>query len=147
MKKLVLGVLAAVLMSVGTSAGVSATLPKTDITGVVTDNHVAVAGATVTATCQGNTGVDTTDAHGSYLIVFDAPQCPFGSIVKVTAQKGGKSGTSSGPVHGITTKLNLAIVNVSIPEYGVIGTIAAAGIGMGLIAYSRRRQQQTMFQT
>jgi hypothetical protein len=94
----------------------------------------------VTVLCNGHTETDTTDSHGSYLAVFVRADCEFGSTVKVTAQKGGKSGVASGTVQGITTKLNLAIVNVSIPEYGTIGTILTGGAGVGLIAYRRRKQ-------
>lgn len=116
--------------------------PQSDITGVITENQVAVAGADVTVLCNGNTKTDITDAMGSYLVTYAATECPFGSTVKVTAQKDGKSGVSSGTVQGITTKLNLAIVNVSIPEYGLIGAILATGTGIGMIAYMRRRQTQ-----
>ena len=47
-------------------------------------------------------------------------------------------------MQGITTKLNLAIVNVSIPEYGMIGGIMAGGAGVGMIAFARRRQKQNL---
>lgn len=142
MKKLIIGVLIAAFLSVHASAGVSATTPQTDITGVVTESHVPVANANVTVLCNGNTQMDTTDAHGSYLVVFAGGVCGFGSTVKVTAQKDGKSGVASGTVHGVTTKLNLAIVNVAIPEYGLLGALVAAGAGVGMITYMRRRQQQ-----
>lgn len=142
-KKLILGVLVAVVVSAGATAGsASATAPQTDVTGVVTENHVAVANANVTVLCNGNTQTDTTDAFGSYLAIFPSADCPFGTTVKVTAEKDGKSGVTTGTVQGITTKLNLAIVNVSIPEYGLIGALTAGGAGIGLIAYMRRRQQQ-----
>ena len=130
-------------MSVGLAAGAKADDPRTDVTGVVTDNFVAVAGAEVTVTCNGHNRTDTTDAHGAYLVQFQTGDCPFGSTVKVVAKKGGKTGAASGTVHGITTKLNLAIVNVSIPEYGTIGLIGAAGAGLGIMAFMRRRQQQS----
>jgi len=143
MKKLLVGVLVAVFMSVGAASGTaSASAPQTDITGVVTENHVAIAGANVTVECNGNSQMDTTDAFGSYLAVFPIADCPFGVTVKVTAEKNGKSGISTGTVQGITTKLNLAIVNVSIPEYGTIGALLAGGAGIGMIAYTRRRQGQ-----
>ncbi|MEK7152650.1 MAG: hypothetical protein AAB834_01775 [Patescibacteria group bacterium] len=143
MKKLLLGVLVAVFVSAGVASGsASATAPQTDITGVITENHVAVAGANVTVLCNGNTQMDTTDAFGSYLAVFPIAQCPFGVTVKVTAEKDGKSGVATGTVQGITTKLNLAIVNVAIPEYGLIGALAAGSAGIGMIALMRRRQQQ-----
>jgi hypothetical protein len=143
MKKLILGLFVAVFVSAGVAtAGVQAADPQTDVTGVITENHVAVAGANVTALCNGHTQTDTTDAWGSYLVIFTTTECPFGSTVKITAEKDGKSGVTTGTVQGITTKLNLAIVNVSIPEYGLIGTALAGGAGLGLMAYMRRRQQQ-----
>src|SRR5687768_12877399 len=104
-KKIILGLLVAVLASTGITAGVNAAPPETDVTGVVTENQMAVAGATVTVTCNGKSEVDTTDAHGSYLVHFVSADCPFGSTVKVVAKKGGKSGVNSGTVQGITTKL------------------------------------------
>lgn len=140
MKAMLLGVLVAVVVSFGATAGVSAAPAQTNVTGVVTDNHVPVAGAMVTVLCEGNTETDTTDAHGSYLVSFLKDQCPFGSTVKVTGQKGGESGVASGTVRGVTTKLNLAIVNVAIPEFGVVGALAATGAGVGLIAFARRRR-------
>jgi len=147
-KKIIARFLAGAVVAFSTTAatGVHAAPPQTDVTGVITENHMPVAGATVTALCNGNTEVDaTTDAAGSYLVVFPIADCPFGSTVKVSAKKGGKSGVASGTVQGITTKLNLAIVNVSIPEFGMLGTLMAGGIGFGLMAYMRRRQDQTQF--
>lgn len=143
MKKLLLGLFVAVFASVGISAGASATgtIPQTSVTGVVTKDHVAVANADVTVLCNGHTLMDTTDAQGSYLVNFPSADCPFGHTVKVTATKGEYSGVKTGTVTGVTTKLNLAIVNVEIPEYGVIGAFAAGGMGLGLIAYTRRQQK------
>jgi len=144
MKKLAIGVFVAAFVVLGISGPAMAAPPESDVTGVVTENQVAVAGATVSVLCNGKTEVDTTDAFGSYLVHFVSADCPFGTTVKVTAVKGGKSGVSSGTVQGVTTKLNLAIVNVSIPEYGLIGTLLAGGAGVGLIAYMRRRQQDQL---
>lgn len=142
-KKILVGLLVAGFASFAFSASAMAAPSQTDVTGVVTESQTPVAGATVTGTCNGNIEVDaTTDAAGSYLLVFPIADCPFGSTVKVVAKKGGKSGVASGTVQGITTKLNLAIINVSIPEYGLMGTLLAGGAGIGLIAYMRRRQQQ-----
>jgi len=141
MKQKIVALLAIVVASAGlVSASVNAAPPATNVTGVITESQVAVAGATVTVLCRGNTQTDTTDANGSYLVTYASGDCPFGSTVKVTAQKDGKSGVASGTVQGITTKLNLAIVNVSIPEYGLIAGILAGTAGIGLIMYSRRRQ-------
>jgi hypothetical protein len=148
MKKLILGALATILTAVG-FATVSADAvpfmpPQTDVTGVITKNHstVAVAGATVTGDCNGHMMSDTTDAHGSYLLVYPTTMCAFGDTIHVTATDGSLSGANSGTIQGITTKLNLAVVNVDIPEYGLIGAIAAGSAGIGLVAFTRRRQYQ-----
>jgi hypothetical protein len=143
-KKLVSGlaVAAFVITGVGSASASAATMGHSDVTGVVTENHIALPGADVTVLCNSKTLMDTTDAYGSYLVSFDSVDCPFGSTVKVTAQKDGKSGVSSGTVHGVTTKLNLAIVNVEVPEYGLIGAVTAGGAGLGLIVYKRRQQLQ-----
>ena len=140
----ILAVFGILVASLGLSVGVHAvTTPAlTEVTGVITDNNLdPVPGANVTVTCNGHMASDTTDAAGSYRVSFPAGDCPFGTTVKVMAQKGGMSGMASDTVRGITTKLNLAIVNVSIPEYGLIGMISAAGVGLGLIAYTRHRQK------
>ncbi|HEU5187537.1 MAG TPA: hypothetical protein VFT87_03470 [Candidatus Saccharimonadales bacterium] len=141
MKRLVIGVMVAAFAVLGLASPVVAAPAETAVTGVVTENHVPVAGATVSVLCNGKTEFDTTDAAGSYLVHFVSADCPFGTTVKVTATKGGKSGVASDTVRGMTTKLNLAIVNVSIPEYGLIGMLVAGGVGVGVIAYMRRRQQ------
>jgi hypothetical protein len=142
MKKILIGLFVAALVTLGTAGSALAAPAKTDVTGVVTENHVPVVGASVTVLCNGHTETDTTDAQGSYLVTYLVADCPFGSTVKVTAHKGSKSGVASNTVRGITTKLNLAIVNVSIPEYGAIGALIAGGTGIGVIAYMRRRQNQ-----
>lgn len=142
MKKVIVGILSVVMVAGGFASGAHAAPPQTVVTGVVTNNHVAVAGASVTALCNGHTETDTTDAHGSYLVSYPNADCPFGSTVKVSAHKGSESGVASNTVRGVTTKLNLAIVNVSIPEYGMIGSVLAGGAGIGVISYMRRRQNQ-----
>lgn len=143
-RKLVLALLAAVVSVSVVSAPVSAAPPQTNVTGVVTENQMAVAGASVTVLCNGHTETDTSNAQGSYLVTYPSADCPFGSTVKVTAKKDNKSGVASGTVQGITTKLNLAIVNVAIPEYGLLGGLIASGAGLGMLMYARRRQQQSL---
>jgi hypothetical protein len=141
MKQKILALVAATVAVAGlATSGVNAAPPATEVTGVITESSVAVANASVAVLCNGHTETDTTDAYGSYRVLFASSDCPFGSTVKVTAQKSGKSGVASGTVQGITTKLNLAIVNVSIPEYGLIGAALAGSAGVGMIAYTRRRQ-------
>lgn len=145
-KKLVAGLGVGIfsISILATANASAATLGHTDVTGVVTEQQVALPGADVSVLCNGQTLTDTTDSYGSYLVSFLSTDCPFGSTVKVTAQKNGMSGVSSGTVRGVTTKLNLAIVNVEVPEYGLIGSLAAGSAGLGMAAYMRRRQQQVL---
>lgn len=141
MKQKIAALVIAVVAVAGLTTGVAhAENPATDVTGVVTENQASVANASVKVECNGHTETDTSNAQGAYLVRFSVIDCPFGSTVKVTAQKDGKSGVASGTVQGITTKLNLAIVNVAIPEYGAIGAAVAVSAGAGLVMYSRRRQ-------
>ncbi len=145
MKKMLLGLLVAGAMLVGVvgPTQTAGALPaQTDVTGVITDAGVPVAGASVTVKCGATTKMDTTDAFGSYLVTFTFAECPPGSTVTVTATKGAKSGTNTGTVIGITTKLNIGLVNVDIPEYGAIGAILATGAGAGAIFFARRRFAQ-----
>lgn len=145
MKKKLVGVLmAAVLVAAGAGGtALHALSPETDVTGIVTDGGNPVAGATVTVKCGATTATDTTDASGTYLVSFTAAQCPPGSTVTVTAQKGAKTGSKQGTIVGLTTKLNIGLVNVSIPEYGLVGGILTLGLGIGAIAFTRRRYQQS----
>lgn len=150
MKKKLMGLfmMAALVITGLAPATANAAPPQTDVTGVVTKNGVPVAGAMVTAKCMGFTEIDaTTDAAGSYLVIFTTAQCPFGSTVNVVAKKGPDSGSASGTAAGITTKLNVAIVNVSIPEMGLIGGVLALGAGVGAIAFTRRRYAQSQQST
>lgn len=118
----------------------AATPPQTDVTGVITEGGNPVVGADVTVVCGGVTETDTSNAQGAYLVIFTTADCPFGSTVKVTAKKGTKMGSASNTVRGITTKLNVAVVNVSIPEFGLIASLTASAAGIGAIVYTRRRK-------
>ena len=137
---IVIAAVAALMLMVAPATRAGALPPLTDVTGVVTDeNGDAVGNAQVSVTCGTKNTMDMTDAKGAYLVSFSAIDCPFGATVKVVATKNGKTGKATGTVHGITTKLNIAIVNVQIPEYGLIGSLVAGGLGIGAISFYRRR--------
>lgn len=145
MKKMLLGVLVAgaiLVGAVGPTQTAGAIPPQTDVTGVITDQGVTVEGASVEVKCGATTKTDTTDMHGSYLVTFTFAECPPGSTVTVKATKGTKSGTNTGTVIGVTTKLNIGLVNVDIPEYGLFGALVATGAGVGAIVFVRRRFAQ-----
>ena len=145
MKKRILVALMALGALVAVPTATSFAYPtNSDVTGVVTQDGKAVAGATVTVVCNNISQDATTDATGSYLATYSpASTCPAGSTVTVDAVKGALSGGSKGSMtpYG-SADLNVAIVNVSValPEFG-LATGAIAGVaGVGAITVIRRRQ-------
>ncbi len=140
MKKVVATILAAIGMIVLLPASTFALSPKTDVTGTVTNNGSPVSGAHVIVICHNNKKSTTTDASGSYLVQYNAGKCPAGSTVFVTATKGKKGGDSTGTASSVTTHLNVALVNVSLPEFGLITGVGATIIGGGAFLVMRRRQ-------
>lgn len=120
----------------------SALSPETDVTGTVTLSGSPVDHAKVTVVCDGKQRVDFTDASGAYLVSYPIADCPAGSPVNVSATKGSDSGANSGTANKITTKLNLALVDVtiSLPEMGLVTGVAAA-IAAGAAFLVIRRSQ------
>lgn len=120
---------------------------QTKIEGKITDfNGNPVANAEVYIVCHhdGNDYYNTrqikSSALGNYTYVFQRSECDTGDIVDVTAQKDGMSGSGSGEVklekEVGAARINIAIVNVSIPEFGVLAgitTILASGISFLII--------------
>ena len=126
------------------SASVSPT--ATIVTGTVTDaSDTPLAGASVTVSCNSSVQNDITNAAGDYYVEFDPSSfCPDGASATVTATKGSLSGTNSGKVNDVTTRVNLALVNVqAVPEIGTVAAISAMAVAGGALVYSRRRQMQS----
>lgn len=140
MKKKVSIFLAAILSIVVFPAATFAAGPTTDVTGVVTNNGKPVVHAHVIVICDNNKKSTFTDSTGTYLVTYKAAKCPDGATANVTATQGNKGGVNSGKVNGVTEKLNVAIVNVSLPELGLVTGIGAGLIGGGAFLAIRRRQ-------
>lgn len=120
--------------------------PRTEVTGYVTDatnSNAPLAGANVSVSCNSNSGSDVSDVDGAYLVSFLAANCPLGSTITVSAVKDSMSGTSTGTASKVTTKLNVAVIDVSVPEIGTIAAISALAVAGGAMVYSRRRQMQS----
>ncbi len=144
-KRMLMGIsLLAMLLGIGlVPQVVDAAAPvSTRVTGVISHDGSPMADAEVTVTCGAFSETDTTDAGGSYLVTFAASDCPLGSTAQIKAKKGDMSGTATGEVQGVTTKLNTAVVNASLPEYGLIAGLLATGAGGGAIIFARRRTAQ-----
>ena len=141
LKKFLLSFVATFSIALLIPASSFALSAKTDITGVVTTSgHTVVSGAKVVVVCNGKSRKDTTNASGSYLVQFPAKLCPSGDKATVVATKGSEGGTNNAIITSATTKLNVNIINVSIPEFGLIAGIGATLIG-GLAFFVIRRRQ------
>jgi hypothetical protein len=147
MNKIVLAALVFVLALVATTAASAIPAPTlTVISGTVyeLDNATVVPGATVTVTCT-HASVDsvrtaTSSAIGTYGVVFPVSQCDVGDSIVVEASKGSADGSNTGVVdHKRTCLVNTGIINVSIPEFGVIAAIGALVAGIGIVAYRRTK--------
>jgi hypothetical protein len=139
MKKLLLSLVGA-LGLVLIPATASAAPAYTDVSGVIYYNGVHVGkGVKVTVKCDGNTLTDKTNKTGTYLVQFTKAQCPKGSMVTVSATYNGVHGTSKGKAMKATDELNVAIVNVSLPEMGLVTGIGATMLGGGAFFLIRRR--------
>jgi hypothetical protein len=131
-------------------AGVaSANSSSTEVSGKVTLNHHRVRHAEVTVTCNGHSRTTTTDWQGNYSVKFWSGQCNQGDTITVTASKGSASGENTyvkrrprqrcdyGSIY-----INVALEDVSVPEFGPAEVITAALVAGGTFFMVRRRSLQ-----
>jgi hypothetical protein len=112
----------------------------TYIAGTITHNGSPVSGASVAVTCNSNVLDSSTTVAGGYIVQFPSGECPDSSTAGVAASKGALGGSNSGTVYGLTTDINLALVNVSlVPELGLITGVGAAVLGGGAFLVIRRQ--------
>jgi hypothetical protein len=135
---LILGVLLVSTLLLASPVAAATTV----VNGQVTDESGPVEGASVIATCGGETLSDTTDAEGKYYLYYPSDICGEGATVTVEASKDGKSGSGEGTVVGLTAEINVALVNVSIgiPEFTTVAIPAILTLG-GYLATRRRRRK------
>jgi hypothetical protein len=137
--KILLGILALVVFS----ASVSAT-SLTVVSGTITDNsNVNVADAAVTVTCT-HGSVDTvkdvvSGVDGKYYAFIPQLNCAVDDNVLVQAVKDDATGQNNGVVsYNSQCKINTALIDVQIPEFGVIaGGLALLG-ALGVVIYRRK---------
>jgi hypothetical protein len=140
MKKALLTIVATLLSVAFVPAIASAAPAFTDVTGTIYYNGVHVGkGVLVTVTCKGNVLTDKTNKSGVYLVQFSKKECPVNAKITVTATVNGDKGKSTGKSNEETTDLNLAIINVDVPELGLVTGLAALTVGAGATLMIRRR--------
>ncbi|HEV2413135.1 MAG TPA: hypothetical protein VGS28_05040 [Candidatus Saccharimonadales bacterium] len=149
MKKLLLMLTSAMAMVLIPAA--AATAASTIASGQVTDNGKPVGGASVTATCYNKKGGPIASGSGitssskvglgDYFIGLNPNKCKPGDKVVVSASKSSASGQNSAPDRKSGVKgLDVALVNVSIPEFGLAAGIVAASVVSGSFLIIRRKQ-------
>jgi hypothetical protein len=139
MKKVLLsivGTLALVLVPMASASALEA------VSGHVSQAKTDVSGASVSATCKSATGSGTTGANGDYAFTLSpSGVCTSTDLITVTAQKGAASGQTTQPYGNLNLGegINIALVNVSIPEFGAIAGVSAAVLGGAAFMIVRRK--------
>ena len=141
-KKLIMAFLATIGIAIAMPIAAMAAPAQTDVTGTVTNSGHPVAGAHVTVTCNGHSRNTITDSKGAYLVIFSQLQCPTGKTATASAtKKHVGSGSNTGSVNSAgNDKLNIAIINIALPEFALLTGIGAAIAGGGAFLAIRRRE-------
>ena len=141
MKKL--GLLAILVLGFSLFSTVAIAQASTIVTGKIygpPDGTTPIGGANVKVTCNNIVKTTASAGDGGYAVQYSITECNEGSTVYVTAEKKGiGSGSESGTVRNYGVSVNIALVNVAIPEFGIIAgmiTLLVSGIGFAII---RRR--------
>jgi hypothetical protein len=139
MKKVLVFLASVAAVVVFAPAAAFAAPAQTIVTGTVTNNGHPVNNAKVTVVCNNHSRTNKTGANGGYSVSFPKKQCPDGTKVTVVAAKNKMGGVSNGTAAALTTQLNVAIVNVALPEFGIITGVGAMLAGAGMFMVMRRK--------
>ena len=144
--KITLGILSILSAAALTATPVSAqVIAQTWISGTVYNaSHVPVSGGSVNVHCGSATQVATIGADGSYGISFSQSQCKAGDTAAATANTSDGSGSNSTTVTNTTVNgpivdLDVAVVDITVPEFGLIGGIITMIGASGSYLYMRAR--------
>ncbi|CAN5191184.1 hypothetical protein BH09PAT2_BH09PAT2_01520 [soil metagenome] len=116
----------------------------TVIKGTVSDsNGAGVNGANVSVVCDGVTRNTTTTSVGDYLVMFSRAECAQGDNATATATASEGTGSNDGTVQRFTfgpgLELDIAIINISVPEFGMVtGVVTAIGSGIAYLGLKRK---------
>lgn len=144
MNKLLIALLAVFVLAVGYASAYPAL-----VSGVVYDSDgvTPIDGASVTVTCEhdgiNTTGYTVSGVNGEYLYQFlNTPdlECDFGDAVFVNAEFEGMFGSNTGNACDSESQcpIPVAVVDVTIPEFGLLGAMIVMLAGVGIVAYKRK---------
>lgn len=140
---LVGAVVAAVMFSMSVSSA-SAQVAQTIVTGVVTDgSNNPVTGGSVQVQCGTGSQSGSINSGGSYQVVFEQTACKAGDTATVTATTPQGSGSGSTTVQdSVTTPvvdIDIAVVAISVPEFGIIGGMISMIGAVGSYIYMKSK--------
>lgn len=137
------GLLIGGAMSFGLVGSAMAMATTQTVKGAVTQAGKPLTNLQVTVACNGATHLKLTDKSGVYSTTFSSNVCPLGQTVALSAHNGSASGVNSAVLQAGTNTINLQLVSASLPEFGMLAAVAAAGAGGWLILRARRKASQT----
>jgi hypothetical protein len=144
MKRIVTTIVSALALAIIPLSGAFA---LTGVSGNVSNNGKDVSGASITATCKTASGTSSTQSNGDYFVVLTPDGvCKAGDTVTVNASQGAATGQSTGTFSNYGADVNIALVNVSVPEFALITGVGAVLLGGGAFMIIRRRNLRAIEQ-
>ncbi len=136
--KLILGIAFGVAaLALSTTQASAQFFSETWISGTVYNTEGSpVNGGSVNVTCGSTTKLAIIDGSGNYAKMFTQVECKAGDTASATASTGEGSGTNSevvqnSSVNGPIVDLDVAVIDITVPEFGVIGGALTGLISVG----------------
>jgi hypothetical protein len=111
---------------------------------VFNSSNEPVNGGSITVRCGSSTKVATIESNGHYGVSFTQSQCKSGDSASATASTSDGSGTNSTTVqntnvNGPVVDLDVAVIDITVPEFGMIGgaVTALGAVGSYLVMRAR----------
>ena len=148
-RKMIVALAVGLLLSVVLSVGVVAAGPM--VLGNVRNQDTSdpLEGASVYATCNGNTvGPTTTNTYGYYELDLTTTGCSVGQTVDVEATYSGNTGSGSGQLQDaaesgfMQVDFTIVCVDIPIPEFATIAIPVASILGLVLFFNHRKRKRE-----
>lgn len=120
-------------------------IAQTWVSGTVyNSSHVPVSGGSITVHCGSATQVASIGADGNYGVSFSQTDCKAGDTASATASTSDGSGSNAATVENTTVNgpivdLDVAVVDITVPEFGMIGGMVTMLGAAGSYLYMRAK--------
>lgn len=138
---------AAVFLTASQAFAQTALIAQTWVSGTVYGpDNTPVSGGSTNVNCGGTNKVATINSDGTYAVSFTQDECSAGDTASATASTSEGSGSSSTTVqntsvNGPIVDLDIAVIDINVPEFGVIGgaLTGLASVGGYLVMKAKNR--------